>query len=65
MEQFWSLGFQNFLEPEIKLLVSLIWDLGTIALIYVNDGQYYTVSRRASDHGSYAKPLYCTGGPNS
>ena len=26
----------------------------TIALIYVDDGQYYTVSRQASNHGSYA-----------
>ena len=36
----------------------------TIALIYVNNGQYYTVSRRASDQGSYAKPQ-ATGVPNS
>ena len=34
MEQFWSLGFQNFLEPEIKLLVSLIWGLGTFAILH-------------------------------
>ena len=36
----------------------------TMALIYVNDGQYYTVSRQASIQGIYAKP-HATGVPNS
>ena len=36
----------------------------TTALIYVNEGHYYTVSRQASDQGSYAKP-HATGVPNS
>jgi hypothetical protein len=38
MEQFWSLGFQNFLEPEIKLLASLIWGLGTFAILHKSTG---------------------------
>ena len=28
----------------------------TTALVYVDNGQYYTLSRRASDQGSYTKP---------
>ena len=36
----------------------------TIALIYVDDGQQYTVSQQASDQGSYATS-HATGFPNS
>ena len=36
----------------------------TTAIIYVDDRQYYTVSRQASNQGSYAK-LHATGVPNS
>ena len=36
----------------------------TTALIYVEGGQYYKVSQRASDQGSFAKP-HATGVPNS
>ena len=36
----------------------------TTALIYVDNGHYYTVSRWASDQGSYAKP-HATGVPDS
>ena len=36
----------------------------TTSLIYVDNGQYYTLSRWASDQGSYTKP-HATGVPNS
>ena len=41
-----------------------MYNWSTTALIYVDDGQYYTVSRRASNQGSYAKP-HATGVPYS